>query len=99
MNIANKLPIYDSKSVSIATATTDYNWKVTGGGFDNSPKSSFVSIRTDATISVKLNKSTNDAITIASTDSPFEISNIIFVSNLFITNTSGGTAVVQVFNA
>ena len=100
MNIANKNPdAYDSVSKTIATATTDYNWKVTGGGFSNSKKSSVVSIRTDATISVKLNETTNDSITVAAADSPFELNNLIFVSNVFISNASGGNAVVQIFNA
>jgi len=98
-NIANKtLNAYDSISKSVANSTTDYDWKTTGGGFGNAVKSSFVSIRTDAEITVKLNETTNDGIVIASTDSPFEIDNKIFITNLYISNASGGAAAVQVFN-
>ena len=99
-NIANRDPdSYDSVTKTIATATTDYNWKATGGGFTNAPKSSVVSVRTDAEISIKLGATTNGSITIAAADSPFEINNLVYVTNVFISNASGGNAVVQIFNA
>jgi len=53
-------------------------------------------IRSNQTISVKLNATTNDAVTIASTDSPFVIDGIEF-SEIYITNNSGSTAAVKIF--
>ena len=88
---------YDSISKSIATATTDYDWKTTGGGFDNSVKSNFVSIRSDKAITIKLNSTSNDAIGIDAGE-PFEINSEIFITNIYVSNASGDTAVVRIFN-
>ena len=55
-----------------------------------------VIIRTNQTISVQLNKSTNDLITVSSTDSPFEISGVKII-DMWITNNSGSTAAVRLF--
>jgi hypothetical protein len=55
-----------------------------------------ISIRTDKTITVRLNAVTNDPITVTSNDSPFEL-NYIQVDNIFITNTvTGATAHVSI---
>src|SRR3990167_4222377 len=50
-----------------------------------------VTIRTNNTISVKLNSTSGHAITIASTDAPFVISGNS-IQNLFLSNSSGSTA-------
>ncbi len=55
-----------------------------------------VVIRTNQTISVAINKSTNDLITISATDSPYEISGIKII-DMWITNNSGSTAAVRLF--
>lgn len=55
-----------------------------------------VQIRTNQTISVKLNSTANHAITITSTDSPFLIEGVK-ITNIFISNSSGSTAAVKLF--
>lgn len=55
-----------------------------------------LSIRTDQTILVYLNKTTSDPITVASTDSPFEKDDME-INNIYISNSSGSTAHVKIF--
>lgn len=57
---------------------------------------SAVQIRTNNTISVKLNSTSSHAITITSTDSPFWIENVD-ITNMFLSNSSGNTAAVKLF--
>ena len=53
-----------------------------------------VRIRTNNTISVKINSTSAHAITIASTDSPFDIRGNS-IQNLFLSNSSGSIAAVK----
>ena len=84
------------------TATTDYDLdaqqpdflSVFGSTNVAARYPSSVHIRTNNTISVKLNSTDNDAITITSTDSPFVIEGVEIV-NLYITNNSGSSAAVK----
>jgi len=95
-------PYYESLEFNVVTATTDYDVDAEQAGFlskigpgtshDSHPGR--VIIRTDQTISVKFNKTTNDAITVASTDSPLVFDGEI--SNIFISNASGSTAAVKI---
>lgn len=92
---------YESIEFNVVTATTDYDLDsqqatflaVLGSANERRYPSSVV-IRTDQTISVKLNATGNHAITIASTDSPFVIEGVE-ISNLYITNNSGNTAAIK----
>lgn len=92
MRTATTPAYYTYDNVEVAIDGIDVNWKVQGG-FNNVLVSRFVSIRTDATITVKINDDGNDAITITSTDSPFELTDFL-ITNLFIT----GTANVKILN-
>ena len=95
-------PYYENLEFNVDTATEDYDLDSEQSGFLNVFGStnvaavypSSVHIRTNNTISVKLNSTDNDAITITSTDSPFVIEGVEIV-NLFITNNSGSTAAVK----
>ena len=53
-----------------------------------------VRIRTNQTISVKLNTTDDHAVTIASTDTPFDIRGVV-IKNMFLSNSSGSTAAVK----
>lgn len=55
-----------------------------------------VVIRTSQTISVQLNSTSADKITVNSTDSPYEISGVK-ITDMWITNNSGATAAVRLF--
>lgn len=54
----------------------------------------YVRIRTDVTISVRINTITDDIITVPSTDSPFDIRGLK-ITNMFLTNSSGSAATVR----
>lgn len=54
-----------------------------------------MTFRTDQTVTLYLNKSTNHPITVASTDSPFSPRGIE-IRDLFVTNNSGSTAHIKV---
>lgn len=95
-------PYYENIEFNVNTATTDYDLDVNQATFLSvfGPANSVgrfpssVHIRTNNTISVKLNSTSNHAITIASTDSPFVIEGVL-ITNVFITNNSGSTAAVK----
>jgi len=97
-------PYYESIEFNLATATTDYNLdtnqatflSVFGPGNVHEVFPSQVEIRTDQTITIKLNSTGNHAITIAATDSPFTIKGIE-ITNMFISNASGSTAAIKLF--
>lgn len=57
-------------------------------------ESTRVQIRTNQTISIKLNSTANNAITISSTDSPVTIDGVK-ITDIFFTNSSGSTAAVK----
>lgn len=88
---------YDNAEFSVSNGTSDYDVSSNeSDAFSNVATAGTVSIRTDVTITVKLNDSGNPGITITSTDSPFDI-DTVEVTNLFISNSSGGPAAVKVF--
>lgn len=93
---------YENIEFDVTNSTTDYDVDTSqatfltsfGAGNVVGDDPTYVAIRTNQTITVKLNKTTNHAITIASTDSPFVIAGVK-IRNLFITNASGSTAAIK----
>jgi hypothetical protein len=86
---------YDSAEFTLATGNTDYNVRTQVAAFFNSIKVyRRVEIRTNANISIKLNSTSNSAISVSFTDSPYTL-DIIEVTNIFITNASGSTASIK----
>lgn len=86
---------YDSAEFAVANLAADYNVASNqAAAFNRVPTANTITIRTDHNISVKLNSTSDPAITIATVDSPFVLTNIP-VSNLFITNNSGSAANVK----
>jgi len=98
----NPIPYYENVEFALADSTTDYDLDVNESDFltDFGPTNvvgsypSWVEIRTDQTITVKLNLATNDSITITSTDSPMTINGTEII-NMFLTNSSGSVANVK----
>ena len=87
---------YDVPEFNVTTATTDYDVDTQNAdAFSNVKKASWVSIRTNYTITVKFNETTNGAFTVTATDSPYEIG--FKFDNLYISNASGNTAAVKLF--
>lgn len=83
-------------SFTVANVTTDYDLDAQqSAAFSNVPKAWLAIIWTDQDISVKLNSTANPAISIGLGESPFELRNIIAVTNIYITNNSGSTANIK----
>ena len=85
---------YESYTSSIANAASDWDLKAQETAFDKSGVYSLVKVRTDQTISVKFNNTSNDAVTITSSESPKEFN--LPVRNVYVSNASGSTASVQI---
>ena len=103
-NMQSVSPYYESVEFNLSTGQSDYNLASNQANFlsvfntdtHKTPNKfpSRMMIRTNETISVKVNSSSNHSITITSVDSPFVLENIE-VSNLFLSNSSGNTAAVK----
>ena len=95
-------PYYESVEFTVNNGESDYNVDTQQSGFRSKFGSagvvgedpSRIVIRTNNTITVKINETTSDAITIASTDSPFVLEGIQ-IWNLYISNASGSNAAVK----
>lgn len=98
------LPYYENIEFNVSTGSTNYDVDSQQStflslfGLTNAAKeyASRVSIRTNNTITVKLNSTSDYSITIASTDSPFVIEGVE-IRNIYISNSSGSTAAVKLF--
>ena len=90
--------LYEASALTVNTGVDDYNVKTTGSMFDIVTPAHFVEIRTTHALTVKLNSTANDSITIASADSPYIIDQVE-VSNIFVSNNSGNQATVRIFIA
>lgn len=97
-------PYYESHEFNVTNLASDYDVaaNVSGWGdvFDPTnenkrPYPTSMTIRTNQTITVKINGSSEDGITIAATDSPMVI-NGVEIRNLFVSNSSGSTAAVKI---
>lgn len=90
--------VYDNASFSVGTGIADYDVATNQSSlWDNVSAPSYISIRTDQTITVKLNAAANASITVTSADSPFILDGLLAVSNIYVTNSSGSTASISVF--
>lgn len=102
---------YENLEFNLSTGQTDYSLvtnqlsptgsfnsyfgAVNGANASGGREATRAQIRTNQTISVKLNSTSNNSITISSTDSPFVIDGIK-ITDIFITNGSGSTAAVKI---
>lgn len=102
---------YENLEFNLSTAQSDYSLvtnqisptgnlnsyfgAVNGANASGGREATRVQIRTNQTISIKLNSTSNNAITIASTDSPFTIDGIK-ITDIFLSNSSGSTAAIKI---
>ena len=84
--------VYDNAEFTVANGLTDVD---KSSIFSNITTARYCEIRTDQTITVKLNAITNDSITITSSDSPYTF-NDLEITTLYVTNASGSTANVKI---
>jgi len=89
----NKL--YESVEFNVANGISDYDVKASESAFVKLPSWTSVVIRTNKNISVKLNATTNQAITINEYESPFHLTADIEIENIYITNASGAQVAIK----
>lgn len=82
---------YESKEFSVPNSTTDYNVKTQQSAFSKFKHAQHVILRTDAPITVKFNKTTEDGITL-DTDERL-VTDGVLITNIFITAAAGDAAV------
>lgn len=88
---------YESLEFALANGQTNYNVKSNvNGAFTRLKSYTTLSLRTDQNISIKLNTTSGDTITIPLANSPFEFDNLVEIENIFITNNSGSTANIKI---
>ena len=84
-------------SFVVADSTTNYDLKAQQAtAFKNVKRAWLVVIWTDQDISIRFNSTSNPAIAVGISKSPFELRYILGVSNIYITNASGNAANVEV---
>ena len=84
--------VYDNAEFTVANGLSDVDKSAI---FSNVTLARYCEIRTDQTITVKLNSTSNDSITIASSDSPYALNNLE-ITTLYVTNNSGSIANVKI---
>jgi hypothetical protein len=107
-NMSSKFgsPYYENIEFSVGDGTTNYDLDTQQATFlssfnddDHNLKGEFptyMSFRTNQTVSIKLNSTSSHAITVASTDSPFVIDGVE-IRNVYITNNSGNAAAIKIY--
>ena len=87
---------YENKEFTLSTGQTNYDYldNVTGA-FATIPGYTTVNIRSDQAITVRINSTDNDYITIEA-NKTFELDNLLFITNIYITNASGSTANIKI---
>ena len=91
--------VYDSAEFNLITAQTDYDVAANvTGAFSNIKNAHSIIIRTNKTISIKLNSDTNASITITIGEGSLTIDRKMGfeITNVFITNISGLTAAIKI---
>ena len=89
--------LYDSVEFTLATGLTNYDLDAQqSAAFSNIPTWTSCVIRTDKTITIRLNSTSNPAITINDYESPFHLRTEIEITNIYITNASGDTASIKI---
>lgn len=89
--------VYDFAEFIVGTGITDYDVKTNQSNlFKNCPAASLVVIEYDKNINVKFNSTSMPSISCGYETSPREWRDILKVTNLFITNNSGGSATIKV---
>ena len=86
---------YDSIEFTLATGITNYDVKANvASAFNNLPVYTTVSIRTDKTLTLRFNSTSNPGITVERRG--YEVNNLIEITNMYFTNSSGSTATIYI---
>lgn len=88
--------VYESIEFNLADSSTDYSIKTSAAAFLIVETARNILIRSDSTISFKFNSASNHAITLTSVEEYFK-DDSIEITDVFITNNSGGTAAIKLY--
>jgi hypothetical protein len=88
---------YDNIEFSQATGVTNYDVKAgEATAFINQPVYTTINIRSDKAITVRINSTSYPAITIEA-NKPFELDDLVEITNIYTTNASGASAAIKIF--
>lgn len=87
---------YDSIEFTLASGISDYNVGANqANAFANLKYYTTVNIRSDKELTAKFNSASNHSSTI-NRNRAYELDNLIKISNIFLSNASGSTAVIKI---
>lgn len=90
--------IYDWAEFTLVNGVTNYDVASNISTlFSNVKSARKMTIETDADLYARFNSTLFPAVKIESAMSPFELSGLIAVKNVFLTNSSGDTATVRIW--
>ena len=90
---------YDEAEFTLATGLTNYDLRANeAAAFSNLKVYTTINIRTTQAISVRLNSTSRPAITVTA-NRPFELNNLLEITDIYISNSSGSTATIYVFGS
>ena len=88
--------VYDSMEFTLASGISNYDVKANvTGAYENLLVYTTINIRTDQNITIKLNSTSNRAVTVTSSR-PFVLDNLMEITNIYISNASGSTANIKI---
>lgn len=88
--------VYDSMEFTLATGTTNYDVAANvTGAFENLKVYTTINLRSDQDLTIRLNSTSYRAITITK-GRPFQVNNLLEITNIYITNASGSTANIKI---
>ena len=87
---------YDSIEFNLTSPQTDYDvGSNEAAAFVNLAYYTTINIRTNQNLTIKLNSTSNPAITVTSSR-PFELDDLMKITNIYISNASGSTAAIKI---
>ena len=95
MSMDEKHSAYRSLEDNQSTATTNTEYNLTSTGNTKLKYATYFRLKTDQTITLRINDATNDAITIPASETPFVLDQMT-INKVFISNASGSTAALKI---
>jgi hypothetical protein len=97
LNVQERLNrVYDSIEFTLATGLSDYDVAANESeAFVNLKAYTTINVRSNKEITIKLNSDSYPSITVEA-NKPFELDNLIEITNVYISNASGDTASIKI---
>ena|SRR3990167_5416810 len=89
--------VYDSVEFTLSDGLTNYDLDANqSAAFTNCLVYTTINIRSDQTITIRFNDTAYPAITV-NAGRPFELDDLMEITNIYLTNASGSTANIKIF--